>query len=385
MLCRVHGVKFHSKKVDIAALSKRMRVGIEQAGRQTRYSYFVSLSDRYGYTKIATGHTADDTAETFLLNLARGADIGGLRGIPPKRGKVIRPFIEISKADILYFLKEFGLSYRIDESNLENTYNRNIIRNELIAGLQKINPGALRHISKASEKIRESFIIVDDVVDKLYQRCLVNESNTQITLDLEKLKGYKNSLKNWILLRAYFRLTGSYCRPDSEKIERAVNLKRRGSFIQLDGGILVSNHVGRLILSKPQVLIGRITIRVGEIVKLGRSGLMIKTEKSDDLNLAEIKNNTDERIAYLDFDRVGKLMARRLKEGDRFKPLGMKGSKKVVDYLNDKGLPRIFKSSIPIVTSDGEIVWVAGFGIADSYKVTGYTKKVLKLQLFYSS
>lgn len=162
MLCRVHKVKFHSKKVDVAALSKRMRVGIEQAGRHIRYSYFDSLSDKYGYTKIATGHTADDAAETFLLNLARGADIGGLRGIPPKRDKVIRPFIEISKTDILDFLKEFDLSYRTDETNLEDTYNRNIIRNELIAGLQKINPGALRHISKASEKIRESFIIVDD-------------------------------------------------------------------------------------------------------------------------------------------------------------------------------------------------------------------------------
>lgn len=385
MLCCVHGVKFHSKRVDIAALSRRMGVGIEQTGRQVRYSYFDSLSDKYGYTRIATGHTADDTVETFLLNLARGADIGGLRGIPPKRGKVIRPLIEICKADILDFLKEFGLSYRVDESNLEDTYNRNIIRNKLIPGLQKINLGALRHISKASEKIRESFDIVDDMVEKLYRRCLVNESNTQITLDLKKLKSYSISLKNWILLRAYFRLTGNYSRPDSEKIERAVNLKRRGSFIQLDDGVLVSNHAGKLILGKPQGRIGRITVRVGEIVKLGRTGLKIKAEKSDEVNLAEVKNNTDECRAYLDFDRIGKLTARGLKEGDRFKPLGMKGSKKVVDYLNDRGLPRIFKSSIPIVTSDGEIVWLAGFGIADGYKVTGCTKRVLKLQLYYGS
>lgn len=385
MLCRAHGIKFHSKKVDVAALAGRMHVGIEQAGRQARYNYFNWLSDKYGYKKIATGHTADDAVETFLLNLARGADIGGLRGIPYKREKVIRPLLEISKAEILGFLKKFGLSYKVDESNLEDTYNRNIIRNRLIPGLQKINPGALKHISKASEKIKESFEIIDSIVGKLYQKCLVDESNTKIILDLQKLKGYNENLINWVFLRAYFRLTGNYNRPESEKIERAVNLKRRGSFIQLNGGVFVSNHAGKLILGRPQGRFRRINVRAGETIRLGKTGLMIKAEKSDDVDLAEIKNNSDECRAYLDFDKISGLAVRCLKEGDRFRPLGMKGSKKVVDYLNARGLPQIFKSSIPIMISDGEIIWVAGFGIADGYRVTGHTKRILKLELLYGS
>ncbi len=383
MLCRAHGIKFHSKKVDVAVLAKRMHVGIEQAGRQARYNYFNKLSDKYGYTKIATGHTTDDAVETFLLNLARGADMGGLGGIHHKRENVIRPILGISKTEILNFLKEFGISYMVDESNIEDTYNRNIIRNKLIPVLKKINPGALKNISKASEKIREGFDIIDDIVDKLYQRYVLEESNTKIVLDLRKIKKYNEGLINWIFLRAYSRLTGDYSRPESEKIERAVNLKRRGSFIQFKGEILVSNHAGKLILGRPHGRFRRINIIIGETIRLGKTGLMIKAEKSNEVNLLEIKNNKDESRAYFDFDKVGGLAVRCLKKGDRFRPLGMKGSKKVVDYLNEKGLPRIFKSSIPIVISDGEIVWIAGFGIADNYKVTGQTRNVLKLELLY--
>ncbi|OQX90636.1 MAG: tRNA lysidine(34) synthetase TilS [candidate division Zixibacteria bacterium 4484_95] len=357
--------------------------GIEQAGRQARYNYFSKLSDKYGYTKIATGHTTDDAVETFLLNLARGADMGGLGGIHHKRENVIRPILGISKTEILNFLKEFGISYMVDESNIEDTYNRNIIRNKLIPVLKKINPGALKNISKASEKIREGFDIIDDIVDKLYQRYVLEESNTKIVLDLRKIKKYNEGLINWIFLRAYSRLTGDYSRPESEKIERAVNLKRRGSFIQFKGEILVSNHAGKLILGRPHGRFRRINIIIGETIRLGKTGLMIKAEKSNEVNLLEIKNNKDESRAYFDFDKVGGLAVRCLKKGDRFRPLGMKGSKKVVDYLNEKGLPRIFKSSIPIVISDGEIVWIAGFGIADTYKVTGQTRNVLKLELLY--
>jgi len=380
-LCGAHGIRFHSRRINIKAIAKRKKIGVEQAGRQYRYDYFQALSEKFGYTKIATGHTADDSAETFLLHLVRGAHLGGLSGIPPRRDNIIRPLIEIYKSDLLGFLNDFNLSYRLDRTNLGDDYNRNIIRNKVVPYLQRINSQALRNISRSCQNLRTNLMVIEDKVEDLYKRCLIDESKSQITLDLRKIPEYYKSLESWILLRAYFRLTGESRCPDSNKIIQAVNLKRRGSVALLDVGIIASRHSGRLILCQPQTRIKRIKLMKGETVRLGKTDLMIKTEFVKNVNLNVIKNNDDESIAYIDDANLDNLAVRSIKEGDKFRPLGMKGTKKVADYLSEKGTPRVMKSSIPIVTSGDDIVWLAGYGIDDKYKVTEKTKCVLKFQL----
>lgn len=146
-LCRIYAVRFHLKKVDIKVIAKRSNIGIEECGRKARYDYFEALCGRYGYNKIATGHTSDDLAETFIMNLIRGANLGGLSGIKIKRANIIRPLLEFAKSEILSFLKQNGLSYRVDESNLELDYRRNLIRHKIIPQMAKINPSALGHIA----------------------------------------------------------------------------------------------------------------------------------------------------------------------------------------------------------------------------------------------
>jgi len=380
-LCRAHGLKFHSRRFNIKAIARQKKIGVEQAGRQCRYDYFQALSEKFGYTKIATGHTADDSAETFLLHLVRGAHLGGLSGIPPRRDNIIRPLIEINKNDLLEFLNNYGLSYRLDRTNLGDDYNRNIIRNKVVPYLQRINNQALRNISRACQNFSTSLAIIEDKVEDLYKRCLIDESNNQITLDLRRIPEYYKSLESWILLRAYFRLTGESRRPDSNKIIQAVNLKRRGSVALLDAGIIACNHSGRLILCRPQTRIKRIKLMKGETVRLGNTNLMIKTELVKKVNMDVITSNDNESIAYLDDASLDNLAVRSIKEGDRFRPLGLKGTKKVADYLNEKGAPRILKPSIPVVTSGNDIVWLAGYGIDDRYKVTEKTKRVLKFKL----
>ena len=380
-LCRVHGVKFHSKKYDISALAKRHKVGLEQAGRRSRYAFFQTLCNKFSYTKIATGHTADDSAETLLLNLIRGSHLGGLSGIPPQRQNIIRPLIEITKSDIIKFIRDNRLSYRLDLSNLSDDYNRNIIRNKVFPILQKINSRALRNISKASLNIRQSAEFIEYEVEEIYNKCLIDESNTQIILDLRKLPSYYKSLESWVLLKAYFRLTGEFKSPGSNRIMQTLALDRTGAAAFLDAGVVVFYHSGRLILCRPPVRIRRISLVRGETVRLGKSDLTISAEIVGYVNWSQIKTNDDESVAYLDNDKPGSLIVRGLKQGDKFSPLGMKGTKKVVDYLNEKGVSRINKSSIPIVTSGPDIVWIAGYGIADKFKVTQKTEQVLKLQL----
>jgi len=380
-LCRAYGYKFYSRKVDIKNYAGKHKMGLEQAGRRIRYDFFRTLSEKFNYTKIATGHTADDSAETFMLNLVRGADLGGMGGIPPMRDNIVRPLIEIKKTDILAFLKENRLTYRVDKSNLSDKYKRNIIRNKVIPALKRINAGALDHISRASQNIRASFGFLEAETEKLYGKCLVKESNTQIILDLGKLPAYYESLKSWILLRAYFRLTGDLRRPDSDIIEQAINLRRSGSITFLDSSIVVSNHAGKLILCRPPRPIKRIRLKNNGKNEISGSDLILQMETLEDFSSEMIFSNDDENIAYLDSGKISELSVRSFKEGDKFQPLGMKGSKKLSDYLNDKNVPLIFKKSIPIVFSGNEIAWVAGHGISENFKVTDKTRRVLKIQL----
>ncbi|MCD6161078.1 MAG: tRNA lysidine(34) synthetase TilS [candidate division Zixibacteria bacterium] len=381
LLCRAHGVSFHSKKLNIKTLAKRQKMSLELTSRQCRYAYFQQLCEKHGYTKIATGHTADDSAETIMLNLVRGAHLAGLGGIPPRRENIIRPLIEINKSAILDFLKKYGLSCRLDLSNLENDYSRNIIRNKVFPVLKKINPQAMRNISRAGQNISDSMKVIEDKVRELYDRHLVSESNKQITLDLRKLPDYYKSLESWIILRAYSLLTGELRHPDSERLMQAANLSRSGAVAFLNDGVIAVNNSGRIILSRPPVKIVRISLRKGETVKLGETDLTIKSEILDDFSFDDIRNNKDESTAYLDNAKLGGLTVRSLIKGDRFKPLGFDGTKKAADYLNDKGVPGKFKSAIPIVASGRDIVWVAGYGIADKAKVTRKTRQVLKLKL----
>ena len=193
--------------------------------------------------------------------MVRGADIAGLSGIPPRRDDIIRPLIELGKDEILDFLKSNGLSFRVDASNFSITYSRNLIRNKVIPILEEINSGAKSHIARAGRSFRGTYQYLEDEVEKFYRKCLVEESNMQITLDLRKLPGYYESLKSWILLKAYFRLTDDVRRPDSAKIERAVNLFKKGTVTLLDSGIFVLNHAGNLILSRPPGQIRRIRLK----------------------------------------------------------------------------------------------------------------------------
>jgi tRNA(Ile)-lysidine synthase len=380
-LCRAHNIKCHSVKADIAKLAKKRKIGIEQAAREYRYDYFRSICDKYGYAKVVTGHTADDSSETFLFNLIRGANLSGLGGIPPKRDNIIRPLIEIPKAEILGFLNENGLSYHLDSSNLNIEYSRNLIRNNVIPTLRKLNPQASAHIARSALELRYLAAFFENEIAKAYETCLVKQACGQINLDLAKLPVYYKSLDSWIVLRAYSEIANELRHPGSKQIEKVLRLSRSGSIAFLGEGVIVCYYNGRLIFSRPSEAVKRIKLKINDLNKLGKSGLVIDVREVEEFDRQRIFANADESVAFLDNAKVGDLSVRSLKPGDKFKPLGMIGVKKLADYLNEKGVPQINKKAVPIVVSGKDILWVAGYGIADKYKVTAYTKVALKLEL----
>lgn len=381
-LCRFNRVPFHTQRIDARLLSKRRKQNLEEFCREYRYGFFSRISEKYGYTKIATGHTANDSAETLLFNLIRGADLGGLGGVSPANGMLIRPLIEISRAEVIAFLENSGLSYRIDKSNLDTIYSRNKIRHQVIPILLKINNSAIQNAAKAAQAIRQTHEFIELMADEILEQCAQRQYG-QIWLDLNKLGQYHKKLVEWVLVKASQELSGEIYRPPRHLIELALNLKNCGSFVWLAPQVMAISYRGRLGLIRPAAPLKKRKITCGETICISGDGLKIRADIiRGNLRQHVIKKN-DENIAILDAAKATGLRVRNLKTGDKFKPLNMKGSKKLADFLNDKGVPGPMKKYVPIVTAGNKIAWVAGFGIGDDFKITENTRQAIRLCLFW--
>jgi len=380
-LCRFNRVRFHCRRVDVlSGLRKGLRRNLEEFCRIVRYDYFDRLSDRYVYARIATGHTADDSAETFLLNLIRGADVGGLGGINPAAGKIIRPLIAIDRNEVMEFVRGYGLSYRIDSSNLENVFARNKIRNKVMPVLREINSSAVQHIASAGARIRHCHDLIDELAREAMAKCSLSKGG-EIWLDMAKLGRYHAKLADWVLVRAYRRLSGDNYRPRRSSIDSALSLKKSGSCVWLGPRVLAVRFRGRLALFLPASLLKKRRITCGKTTVISKDGMAIRADLRRMKSFAGISRNRNENRAFLDAEKAADLRVRNLKAGDRFKPLNMGGSKKVVDFLNEKGVPGRAKQRVPIVTAGGKIAWIVGYGISDEFKVGRNTRKVLELNL----
>ena len=155
-LCEHLGVPCHVLSEDVALLAEQRKIGVEVCGRELRYDFFTKTAAQYGENvKIATAHTLSDQAETVLFRLTRGAGLHGLCGIPPMRGAIIRPLLEVTRAEVESYLSGIGLEYRIDSSNRETVYARNRIRLKVVPELEKINPSFSETLCGTVESLRE--------------------------------------------------------------------------------------------------------------------------------------------------------------------------------------------------------------------------------------
>lgn len=168
-VCKELKIDFYKKRVEIEKLAKDLKKGTEETGREVRYNFFDEVSEKVGANKIAIAHNQNDNAETMLLNLIRGTGLKGLEGIQPMEyGKYIRPFINISREEIETYCNKYNLKPRIDSTNKENIYNRNIIRNEILPLIKEINPNIVQALSRTSKIIKEENDYINENVERIF-------------------------------------------------------------------------------------------------------------------------------------------------------------------------------------------------------------------------
>ena len=223
--CKKHNIDFYAKRIDVESKAKEYKIGTEEAGRNIRYEFFYEILEKTNSNKIATAHTANDNAETVLMNIIRGSGTLGLKGIEAKRENLIRPLIECSRNEIEKYCEENNLNPRIDKTNFENIYTRNKIRNMLIPYIKEnFNPNIVESLNRLSDLSKQENEYLEKITEKTYKDILIEEQKNQIILNLNKFNLQELVIKNRLVLYTINILFGTRNGIEKKHIEDIIKL-----------------------------------------------------------------------------------------------------------------------------------------------------------------
>ncbi|HET7271143.1 MAG TPA: tRNA lysidine(34) synthetase TilS [Rubrobacter sp.] len=369
-LCVSLGVRYEVRQLSLEGGSN-----LQERARDERYSLAEELAVRLGLRTIATGHTADDVAETVLMNLARGSGLRGLAGIPPVRGKIQRPLIEITRLEILDYLQELDQPYRTDPTNLTGKYARNRVRLEVLPILEELYPGAARNVARAASLAREDLEVLEGLAAGV-----VEKKGEEVVLPLDALTEQRPALRRHAVRLAFSALLPDAAPLPSALVEAVLGLVGGGEgtrTLDLPGGVIVAGRSGELALYKvPQSIVTQLDLTAGETVEFGRWRISAREVAGyDPADAARAE------VAYLDATK-GPYSVRMAREGDIIRPLGLGGTKKVLRAMMDRKVPKDLRRKTPVVVDGrGEIAWILLGELDEGFKVDEKTEKVLRLEV----
>ena len=366
-LCKRLGVALIVETKDVPAYAKVSGQTLEQAAREVRYDFLERVRDSSGATVIATAHHRDDQAETLLLHLIRGSGLAGLSGMKPRNGRIIRPMLKISRAEILAFLNERGERFCEDETNAENTATRNRIRNELVPMLSRYNPLISQTLAKTAELLSQDEAFLDDLASEAERKISLGEG-----LRKEKLSGLPLPICSRIVRKRIMQLGGDVSEADIRRV-MALAQARTGTVIELSGGFSAWTDADALYMGVYPAAKDFETAFVQQGETMTPRGVW----RSERVNVWQIPKDGYE--AYLDFDKLPKdLVVRSRRAGDRFFPLGAPGERKLSDVLTDKKIAKE-KRDIPLLAAGNEVYFACGLTISERVKVTKDTREILHI------
>lgn len=335
--CTQHSIPLETIHFDVEKYRAEHGSSVEMACRTLRYDEFEKIRIRFGADRIAVAHNSDDLAETVLLNLMRGAGVAGLRGMLPDNGKILRPLLRVSRAEIEDYLSENGLTYITDSTNLSSDYRRNFLRNEVIPLLETRWPQAKNSICHTAEIMAQ-----EETILQFAENNLVDGKSDSLPFDLIK----QSPDIKWIIRRFARRYDAS-----DRQIEEMSDAIIREPF---QSGKLWNVTEGKIVMERDRLQFIPVSCQESEI--------RIETDhfNADEISYEEIRqSNLDELWTTLSPEQIE---FRRAREGDRIKPLGMKGSTLVSKILKDakRSLAEKQNTIVAEERATGEIIWIKG-------------------------
>jgi tRNA(Ile)-lysidine synthase len=383
-LCDRHLVDLTIVSEDIRTLARSTKGGIEETARDFRYDILEQLADEDDQDRIALGHHVDDRAETVLFRILRGTGPAGLVGIPVTRGKIIRPLHNLTKQEIYSYLKQLRQDYCRDRSNQSDEFSRNYLRLKLLPAIrQRLNPQVDAALLGLSEIIEKEDRFLERLVTKAARKSIVVSPGGKLLLDLDTLDGYDKWLRRRLLRRCLKALSEHSLFPGREVIDRLDKLcYRRGKGMSLPDLLHALVTEGQLVLYRRGLQPGLIRkpLVPEKKLRLECPRLSFRSRLCEG-GTEMIPSERRSQAASVDWDRLRPpLELRGIRPGDRFRPLGLRGSKKVSDYLADKKVPRVFRDEIPLLCDREGIIWLVGYEIADRVKIDTSTRKVFTVE-----
>ena len=342
------GLSLYVKQFDTLNYAEEHKLSIEMAARDLRYAWFEELRQQLQYDYIAVAHHADDQLETFFINLLRGAGIRGLKGMQPVNGHIIRPLLDVPRAEIQQYAEEHQLQWREDHTNAETLYLRNKIRHELLPVIDNISKEGRASILKSMSHLASE--------NELYRELLKEKLSTA---------HFQRSTSNFQLLFEWLRDYG-FNEDQVHFIHEALKNGQPGT------AFFSPTH---------RVTIERDALELTSICKNNHISIEISYQQI--IKDENYQIDPSPEVAQLDYDKLTfPLQLRKWQAGDRFYPLGMKGSKLLSDFFVDQKMTTRQKEECQMLTTaQDEIVWVVGRRIDDRFKVTDKTKTILKVQI----
>jgi len=369
-LAKKYEVPFYSENFNTNVFAQQEQISTQMAARLLRYTWFEKVRQKHGYQYIATAHHQNDTTETILLNLTKGTGIAGLHGIPVKNGKVIRPLLALTKDDIYEYITLKQLIWREDSSNETTKYQRNKIRHEVIPVLKEINPNLENTLAQSVQKISGAEQIFNRYINQVREEILKAEKEVvYLAIDsLQKVTALPVVMHE--LLKNY-----GFNYETVQEIIQAFNAIPGKTFHSATH-VLVKDREQLVITPKDLGAFGSYEIEPGA-TSLAIPGLKLQLKQ---VPAAGYQLPRSRKIAALDINLLQfPLKVRPWKEGDWFVPLGMKGKKKISDFLIDEKIPANLKPQVQVLTSDKSIVWVIGYRLDNRFKVTDKTEEILEI------
>jgi len=376
------------EKSDIGALARDRGIGIEQAGREARYAFLRQLAHRTGAKKIALGHTGSDVAETVLINLMRGAGLDGLQGIPPRRGDIVRPLIRVSRRETEAFCRSRGLLPRTDRMNFDERFLRPRVRHRVLPILQaELETDVEQKILETVTLLHDDAEILADLTRKTLDSVTIKREPGVVELRLSDAAALPVGLLRRVIREALRQVRGDLQDVGQRHIAALCGLFHggaTGSEVHLPGGVV--GRRGYQVVELMRNAARGVDERHDEESRLPVPGTVLAPGGELWIDASVEAPPPAEQLggrwdAWLDITYCERdLRVRTWRVGDRFEPLGLKGSKKLQDFFVDEKVPQLQRRRVPIVTkADGTVLWVVGHRIDHRARLTDKTQTAVHL------
>jgi tRNA(Ile)-lysidine synthase len=370
--CQQEAIRLYVKNFDTKAYALENKVSIQVAARELRYAWFDELRDMHNFSAVAVAHNKNDISETLLFNLARGTGLKGLSGIKPNTNGIIRPLLFALRMEIEEFAIANSIAFRNDSSNSQTKYARNRIRHNVLPELEKINEGAIDNIYRTSLFVANSWQAIEKM-NSTFRDEVRSEAGDEVNLSISRLKAYP--FRQIFLVEEL--TTFGFSPAMVLDIEKSIFSQAGKMFFAKDYQIVrdrdsliisplkFSSKPAEIVIDKETTIISNPFPLKFEVVN--RKGFQIP--KSSNVGVFNLD--------LLTFP----LVLRPWREGDWFIPFGMKGRKKISDFLTDQKIPLHQKASVFVLESDGNIIWVVGHRIDNRFGIDNDCEKVLVVKM----